>query len=109
MSDGKQNMDLFLQVMDTTGLMKDEIKKLMIYWKTHGTRTNGGEPIRKIVFCGSNSALPSFDEYFEAMSGVPVEIANPWKNSFSFDEYIPPISRKDSLDYVTAIGLSMIS
>jgi hypothetical protein len=38
---------------------------------------------------------------------VPVRIANAWIACFSCDDFIPNISANDSLDFATAIGLSL--
>ena len=36
-----------------------------------------------------------------------VETANIWQNAFSVDEYLPPISKLESLSYATALGLAL--
>jgi len=36
-----------------------------------------------------------------------VEVGNVWRNTFSFEEYIPPILFDESLDYAAAVGLAL--
>lgn len=110
MVNGKQDMKLFLEVMDAAGPLKEEVMKLSAYWKTHSVSVlHAPSGIDKIILCGKDTALPSVDEYVCAATGIKTEIANVWQNIFSFDDYIPPISYEKSLDYAAAIGLAMIS
>lgn len=107
---GKQDMSSFLKIMDATGPIKEEIIKLSAYWKTHSVGIlHKPADIDKIILCGRDSAIPSFDEYFATATGIRVEIANVWQNIFAFEDYIPQISYKESLDYAGAIGLAMLS
>jgi hypothetical protein len=47
------------------------------------------------------------DEYVYGITGIRTEVADVWQNVFSFDDYIPPINKTDSLDFVVAIGLAI--
>ena len=102
----KEESELFFSLANTLSVLKDEIEKLVSYWQTHLERySNVRQKITRVVLCGSESGLQGFPEYLEANLGMPVELGNVWSNVFSFDSYIPPISRKDSLAYATVIGL----
>lgn len=105
---GKQDMKIFLEIMKTTDSFKEEIKKLSAYWRAQSVKVlHKPSSLNKIILCGRDTAIPSVDEYIETSTGIKTEVANVWQNVFSFENYIPPISRVDSLDYAGAIGLAL--
>jgi Tfp pilus assembly PilM family ATPase len=109
-SSGKQDMKSFLAVMESDSVLplKEEIAKLSLYWKTHGPRILGrATKVEKIILCGKDMALPPLDEYLHTSTGINAEVSNVWRNVFTFDDYIPPISFRDSLDFAGAIGLAI--
>lgn len=91
------------------GQVKEEIEKHYVYWNSRHARdqTSASEKIERIILAGSQSALYGFREYLSAGLRYEIEDANPWVNLSSFSEYIPEISREDSLRYATAIGLAL--
>ena len=104
----KENLDVFASLTTTLAALKDEISRIMIYWNSHEKIQNRVEQdISRIIFCGQDSALPGFDVYMRAALGVEVVIGNVWLNAFDFEDCIPDISRRESLNYATAIGLTM--
>lgn len=106
MGSGKQNMALFMEIMNELEPLRQEISKLSVYWKTHNVSLSGvSNNIQKIILCGKDTVLPAVDEYIAGVSGISTEVANVWQNVFSLESYIPPISYKDSLDYAGAVGL----
>ena len=103
-----KNKDLFLSLMNTISVLRDEVNKLSTYWNTH--KDLGGEvgrPIRKILLCGKDASIPGFVDYLSLTLNLPVEVGNVWTNAFSFRDYIPPIPQSDSLDYAAAVGLAL--
>lgn len=104
----RKNMDLFFSLMNAVSALKDEVNKLTTYWSTHQDGTGAmGKPIQKIILSGRDAGLAGFDDYLGLALGIPVEVGNVWCNIFSFDDYIPPISFGESLDYAAAIGLAL--
>jgi len=104
----EKNEDLFLSLLSTLSALKDEINKLTIYWHTH--KREGGEAgpkISKMILCGRDAAIPNFADFLSPTLKSGVEVGNVWRNAFSLDEYIPPISFAESLDYAAAIGLAL--
>jgi Tfp pilus assembly PilM family ATPase len=102
------NTELFLSLMDTVSVIKDQISKLFAYWQTrHSSSGLDSEKIEKIILCGRDANLVGFDEYLSVAMKIPVEIGNVWQNAFSFEDYVPNISFLDSLDYGSAIGLAL--
>lgn len=90
------------------GELLEEIRKHHMYWNSrHAKEAGSGEEIERIILAGSQSALYGLPEYLSAGLREQVEMANPWTNLSSFSEYIPEISRENSLRYATAIGLAL--
>lgn len=107
---GKQDMKLFLEIMRSTDPIKEEIKKLSAYWRAQSVKViHKPSNIDKIILSGRDAAIPSVDEYVHSVTGIPAEVANVWQNVFSFEDYTPPISYADSLNYAGAIGLAVTS
>jgi type IV pilus assembly protein PilM len=109
-SSGKQDMKSFLAVMESETVipLKEEIAKLATYWKTHGVHIVGEQTkVDKLILCGKDMALPPMDEYLRTSTGINAEVANVWHNIFAFDDYIPTISYRDSLDFAGAVGLAI--
>ena len=103
-------MKIFLEIMKTTDPLREEIKKLSVYWRAQSVKVlHKPSNLDKIILCGRDTAIPSVNEYVQATTGIKVETANVWRNVFSFENYIPPISRVESLDYAAAIGLALSS
>ena len=83
--------------------LKKEINRVYTYWTEHGEGTN----INQIVLSGKSASTDGLASYSSPDPKIPVKISNVWENSFSIDDYIPPISFENSLDYVIAIGLAL--
>ncbi len=94
--------------MNTVSVVKDEIKKLIFYWQTHRDQNNEpGKKIDSIILCGKNAGIIGFDEYLSLTTKTRVILANVWSNTFSFDDYIPPIQFRDSLNFAAVAGLAL--
>jgi len=107
-SRGKEDAELFFSLVSTLSALKDEVEKLASYWDSHTERySDAKKKIDRIILCGRESGLRGLGEYLEACLGTKTILADVWENVFSFDRYIPPISRKDSLSYGPLIGLSL--
>jgi len=100
-----QNMAALLSLQ--TKLLKEEIKRREIFWRTHVAERGEKDDIKKVILCGGEANVPSLSDYLAAGLGIPVVIGNPWLNVTSFDDYIPEISRNQALRYTTAIGMAL--
>jgi type IV pilus assembly protein PilM len=76
------------------------------YWQTHHGDKIGGN-IEHVFLAGGGSNLKGLPEYIASQLDVAVSLANPWINVASFNEYVPPLSQRESLGYVAAIGLAL--
>lgn len=95
-------------VLSAVSVIKDELAARMQYWHAketpHETRR-----IAKVVLCGGSVNLKGLPEYLRETLGVPAERANVWTNVFSLDTTVPPIEKRFSYGYATAIGLALSS
>lgn len=76
------------------------------YWQTHHGEKIGGN-IERIFVTGGGANLRGVTEYLSLGLDVRVVIANPWVNVSSFENYVPPITLRESHGYAAAIGLAL--
>ena len=86
----------------------DEVSRHYHYWDTR--RNDKGErmsPVGRVLLIGGSANMRGLPEYIAAHLKAPTEIPDVWKRIAEFDAYIPPIDRKTSLQYATAVGLAL--
>lgn len=104
----KNTQEMFLTLMSTISILKDEINKHYVYWHTHLDQYGKKRPkIEKVLLCGGDSNLTGFTDYLSSGLKTEVELANTMVNVNTFNRYIPEIEFTDSLSYATAIGLAL--
>lgn len=86
----------------------DEIGIRIHYWNTRGIDAEA-RAIKKIIICGGSANLFGLPEYLTEKLEIPTERAHVWVNAFALHENIPPIFRRYSYGYATAIGLALKS
>lgn len=106
------NIGRFSSLLGTLSVLRDEVNRLLIYWKEHRMLASGvtnatGDKIESVILCGRDTNINGFREYISASVNLPVIVGNVWANAFSFDEYVPPIQFNDSLGYAAAVGLAL--
>jgi len=103
------NIEKFSSLLGTLSVLRDEINRLLVYWREHRVLADGGtgNKIELIILCGRDSSINGFREYISASVNLPVTVGNVWANTFSFDDYVPSIQFSDSLGYAAAIGLAL--
>ncbi len=99
------NEDVFMSIVNTASVIRNEIKKFFIYWDGH-IENSESLKIQHILLTGSYTLL-GLDRYLAQSFEVPVVIADAWKNILSIPEVIPPITHHESLDYIPALGLAL--
>lgn len=89
----------------------DQIKKYLDYYYTHifHEHLHGSKrTIKKVLLCGGGSSLKGLSEFFSCELSLPIEFADPWINIVSGEKNESAgLSPKESLKYVTAIGLAL--
>ena len=83
--------------------IRRETAKVYDYWSLHG---EGKKEIDTVIMCGNKALTVGLTEHILPAS-VTIETANVWKNVFSGEGYIPPITMEESLDYAVAAGLAL--
>lgn len=88
--------------------LADEVVRHYRYWDTrrneHGERMT---PIARVLLVGGTANLRGLTDYIAARVQAPTERPNIWQHVCSFDDYIPPVSWRKSLQYATAVGLAL--
>lgn len=87
--------------------MAEEMRQRIAYWETHESkRTSFQVPaVRKIYLTGGESQIAGYAEYLSKTLKIPVMRAEPWKQVFDIESYIPPLASSETLSYSTALGL----
>ncbi len=92
----------------TMSAIKDEISLRVQYWNSHDHGHSGGDyHIESIVLCGGSANLKGLSSYFSETLGIETKRAEIWQNAFSIEEKVPPITRRYSYGYATAVGLAL--
>lgn len=95
-------------VMGAASALADEVTRYYHYWDTrrneHGERVT---PVGRVVLVGGSANLKGLADYIAGRVQAPTVIGNIWQHICDFDDYIPPINRRESLQYATAAGLAL--
>lgn len=87
-------------------VLKDELLARVEYW--HGKDYKRADRrLQKIILCGGSSNLLGFPEYLSESLEIPAVRGDVWTNTFSIENYIPPIDARYSYGYATAVGLAL--
>ena len=99
----KEKDEVLLSLANSASVLRDEISRLVVYWQSHSDEKIA---IEKIVLSGSD-ALLGIDDYLVRSLDIPAVIAEPWRNIAPIEKYVPPLSLRQSLDYIAALGLCL--
>lgn len=102
------HQDLFALLLNNIAVLRDEINKHFIYWHTHKDEAgNDRPPIGQILLVGGNSNLSGLSDYLSTSLRTKTVIGDVWVNAPFPQGSVPPLPKKDSLSYATAIGLAL--
>lgn len=107
--EGNENRELYEALMTTISVLKDEVNKHIQYWNASAETEVPRQKVERLVLVGGNANLKGLPEYLSRALGIPTRVGNVWANAFSLDEYIPPMTQQDSLEFATTVGLAMRS
>ncbi len=93
-------------LVPTISIIKDEIAMRMQYWHQRG-KNRAARRIKKIIISGGSVNLRGLPEYLTEVLGVNCVRANVWENAFDTSLTIPPIDKRYSYGYATAVGLAL--
>jgi type IV pilus assembly protein PilM len=106
--EGKGEHDVHDVLVAAMGTIVEEISTRITYWNTKDV-AHEGRQIQSIILCGGSVNMKGLPSYLTQTLGVEARRANVWQNAFSFEHHVPPISRRYSFGYATAIGLALSS
>lgn len=90
------------------GGLTDEIVKHFHFWDTR--RDEQGErvtPVGRVVLVGGSSNMKGLVDFIAGKVQSRVERADIWLSIGSFADQVPPIDKRNSLQYATAAGLAL--
>ncbi len=97
---------IYEALISTVSVIKDEIAVRMQYWHQRD-KNRSARRIKKIIVCGGSANLRGLPEYLTEALGVGCVRGNVWENAFNTKMLIPPIEKRYSFGYATAIGLAL--
>jgi type IV pilus assembly protein PilM len=104
-SEKNKNLD---GLVASASALADEVVRHYNYWNTRGGEHNEqSTSIGRIVLVGGSANLRGLPELIASRVQSPVVVGGIWGRVCSFDDYIPPIDLKTSLEYATAVGLAL--
>ncbi len=99
-------LEVHAALLSAISALKDELNMRINYWNLRGDPEKD-RAIEKIILCGGSANLAGLPEYFSEELEIPAVRAEVWQNAFSFSDFIPPITRRYSYGYATAVGLAL--
>lgn len=93
-------------LISTVSVIKDELATRMQYWHMR-TGDLQERRITSVILCGGSANLKGLPAYLTETLGVATIRGNVWENTFSLESTVPPIDRRHSFGYATAIGLAL--
>ncbi|MEK7503166.1 MAG: pilus assembly protein PilM [Patescibacteria group bacterium] len=100
----QKTTDVFGAIFPIVSSLKDEAEKILDYWRSHSEGRMGME---RIFLSGGDANLFGLSEYLTDELRIETTLANPWVNIKFPHKYLPPMKMKDSLRFVSAIGLAL--
>lgn len=94
--------ELFAAVEPVVRSLTSEADRYIRYWQTH---SEDQKLPQRIYLTGGESYLKGFVEYLSSATGIDVVIADPWVNVAFPHYYVPRVPWKESLRFVSNIGL----
>ncbi len=107
LSGGEDGDEYVAALLGTAAALKEEIARRLDYWQTHVTTTPGLSPIARVSLVGGNASLAGLPEYLSAGLGMPVALADVFRNFAPRTAWLPPLEYSESLAYGSAIGLAL--
>lgn len=96
--------DVFDAGIPVFSTIRDEMEKVLVFWKTQEKKIKNFSDVSGIMLSGSDSLIPGFARYVSACFKMPVSVGSVWTNVLSPEENVPSLSQRDSLDYGPCIG-----
>lgn len=98
--------DAYEALMPVVTALKDEIAARITYWNTRAIEPEG-RTVGKIILCGGSVNMAGLPEYLTEALDIETERVDVWRNIFMAHDVVPPITRRYSYGYATAVGLAL--
>lgn len=92
---------------DVAAALRESINKVIVFWFTSKEHEAKSSKIENVILTGEGVATSNLVNFLESNLSVNASFGNIWKNCFSLNDYIPQISKQDSLQYATCAGLCL--
>jgi type IV pilus assembly protein PilM len=98
------------KMVGAASALADEVARHFHYWDTRrdekDVRTT---PVERVLLIGGSSNLKGLDDFIAGKVQADTTRGNVWRHVNDFENYIPPIDFRTSMQYATAVGLSLRS
>ena len=106
----KKGGKVFNALLPSLNELIQAIQKYIVFYKEHAVTRKYGltGDISKIILCGGGANLNGLPKFLSLRLKMPVVCGNPWINILKPPvKEIPELSYKESLSYITALGLAL--
>ncbi|MEN9621808.1 MAG: type 4 fimbrial biosis protein PilM, type pilus assembly protein PilM [Candidatus Parcubacteria bacterium] len=100
----ESDMKLFEAMIPVFGTLRDELGKVLAYWKTQGKKERNFIDVSDVILLGKDSLTTGFAQYISASTKIPAKIGSVWTNTLPPDVSLPKLHKADSLDYGALVG-----
>jgi len=99
--------DILPAIINGISVLRDELNRHYVYWKTHEEDGVKHEKLDRIILCGGEANLSGLSNYLEGSMKMKVESANVWINVTSMKDSVPDVPFEESFGYATVVGLAL--
>ena len=85
--------------------LKSELLARLSYWSSRPESETRG--VSRVIVCGGIANLAGLSDFLTEALGVATAQADVWQNALSTLHDVPPITRRYSYGYATAVGLAL--
>lgn len=105
----QRNGEVFAALAPIISIISDELVRAISYYRTHATHAHGAtSSIERVLISGGDGNLRGLDTYLTNVLRIPVERADPFSVISEKLAYnIPPLTKRETLSFTTAIGLAL--
>jgi Tfp pilus assembly PilM family ATPase len=91
----------------TASILKEGISKVIVFWFTSKDHAAQGARIENVILTGEGVGSSSLINFLESNLSVNAAFGNVWRNCLDLNDHVPQISKSDSLQYATCVGLCL--
>lgn len=98
--------DVYEILLPIVATLRDEVATRISYWNIRSAES-GERSIEKVILCGGSVNMAGLPEYLTEALGIETERVDVWRNVVVSSDAVPPIARRYSYGYATAVGLAL--